>query len=93
MPNGRARDRPELDRTGLDWARPDQVMANSLQSYISQKPKATGKGMRGGRTGAKRKSQAPFSGNQLAAAISAAVVLGIQEEKKKKKKKASKEDQ
>ena len=76
-----------------DWARPDQAMANSLQFYISQKPKATGKGMRGGRTGAKRKSQAPFSGNQLAAAISAAVVLGIQEEKKKKKKKASKEDQ
>ena len=71
-----------------DWARPDQAMANSLQSYMSQRPKATGKGSGGGRSGGgKRKSQP--SSNELAAAISAAVVLGIREEKNKKKKKKS----
>ena len=39
-----------------DWVRPDQGMANTLQSYMSQKPKAGGKGPGGGRT-AKRKTQ------------------------------------
>ena len=76
-----------------DWARPDQAMANSLQSYMSQRPKATGKGSGGGRSGGgKRKSQSS-SNHELAAAISAAVVLGIQEEKKKKKKKSSAKDE
>ena len=76
-----------------DWARPDQAMANSLQSCMSQRPKATGKGAGGGRSGGgKRKSQSS-SNTELAAAISAAVVLGIQEEKKKKKKKSSTKDE
>ena len=71
-----------------DWSKPDQALANSLQSYMTQRPKATGKGAGGGRSGGgKRKSQS--SSNELAAAISAAVVLGIREEKSKKKKKKS----
>ena len=72
-----------------DWVKPDQGMANTLKSYMSQKPKAGGKGPGGGRS-AKRKSQAPAA-SELAAAISAAVVAGISAEKKKKKKKSSKD--
>ena len=74
-----------------DWVNPDQRMANTLQSYMSQKPKASGKGSGGARS-AKRKSQGSTN-NELAKAISAAVVAGISAEKKKKKKKSSKDSE
>ena len=74
-----------------DWANPDQRMANTLQSYMSQKPKASGKGSGAARS-AKRKSQGSAN-NELAKAISAAVVAGISAEKKKKKKKSSKDSE
>ena len=66
-----------------DWERPDQAMANSLQSYLSQKPKAGGKGGGGNRTSAKRKTQVT---SEVTAAITAAVLKGLQDKKKKKKK-------
>jgi len=43
-----------------DWARPDQAMSNSLQSYISQKPKATGKGTGGGSHGCQAQVASTF---------------------------------
>ena len=70
-----------------DWDRPDESMANSLASFVAQKPKGNNNKGGGGKRifTPKRKMD-----TNMTAAITAAVVAGL---KKKKKKKSSKEDE